>query len=308
MSLNELNAAYYAQSDLEKQAQVELFAKLAAENGIDLDALSQDQIDYLWGETFKTAAEEEKKDEKDEDKVEEAKKEHEEKKAAAAKLAEADYIGRVMAHAMTDELNKIAAATSLDKEAAGTAEMGARARGLAAAAKDKLKSVGGALKDVATAREFREGRQATKNLESSLGKSMAARAAMENAPKGQREEFAKKLLSGYGAEAKDKTLRGAAKTVGLYGGAAAAAGGAAALHHKEKKSSALDELAAEMAVVKAASAGWDLGEASERVAAVLTLGMGDSEKVASVADLESAVEVRSLEFLEAAGYPVTWNG
>ena len=76
---------------------------------------------------------------------------------------------------------------------------------------------------------------------------------------------------------------------------------------KKKKASALDEVAAEMAVVKAAEAGWDLNEASERIAAVLILGAPEETKVASANTFETAVDIRSLELLEAAGYNVTWE-
>jgi hypothetical protein len=106
-----------------------------------------------------------------------------------------------------------------------------------------------------------------------------------------------------------------AKRIGaaVYGagatGLAAAGYGAKKLHdaHKEKKSSALDELAAEAAVVKAAEAGWDVDEAAGRIGAILTLGVEDSTKIASADDLGTAVEIRSLELLETAGYPVTWG-
>ena len=69
---------------------------------------------------------------------------------------------------------------------------------------------------------------------------------------------------------------------------------------------AIDQLAAEMACEKAASAGYDADEAAQRVIAVLTLGAPDSMKVASAATLEAAVDVRALELLELAGYPVRY--
>jgi hypothetical protein len=77
--------------------------------------------------------------------------------------------------------------------------------------------------------------------------------------------------------------------------------------HK-KKASALDELAVTAALEKAAAAGFDMEEATDRIAAVATLGLADSEKVASApaGDLDAAVDIRSLEYLEAAGYPVEW--
>jgi len=112
-----------------------------------------------------------------------------------------------------------------------------------------------------------------------------------------------------------KASEGKSKAVGaaIHAAGAAAAGGAAygakKVHDKVKEGSALDDLASELAVEKAASAGWDADEAAQRVFSVLTLGVSESDsvKVASAPDLESAVDVRSIELLEAAGYPVTWN-
>lgn len=91
---------------------------------------------------------------------------------------------------------------------------------------------------------------------------------------------------------------------------AAAASAPAALPEIAKLGSAVDQLAAKSALEKAASAGWDATEAAGRINAVLTLGLGESEKIAAQAatlDVETATEIRALEFLQAAGYPVTWN-
>jgi hypothetical protein len=75
-----------------------------------------------------------------------------------------------------------------------------------------------------------------------------------------------------------------------------------------KESSAIDEFAAQAAVEKVAAAGWDADEAIERINSVFTLGtIGESEKIAAAENVEGAVEIRSLEILEAAGYPVEWE-
>lgn len=300
-SMENLISEYFAQNnvapDFEQQAREEMFAKVAAVNGIDLESLEPEQIQYLWSETFKTASEDEPKEEKkpnpfakkeeksdEEKKAEAAYLEFEEKRAAAAKLAEAEYIGRFMAHAMTDEIKKIAAAQSAEvdleeaKEAAAPGRMrrGAEAltEGVSAARKAIADHGSDAHKAIAHAAE--DARSAAP----------AAKKGMSNLKKG--------LIAG-------------GTTAAVGGGATATALG---VHHhnkgKKKKASALDELAAEYAVEKAASVGWDGEEAAERIGAVLTLGVGESEKVASAADLESAVEVRSLELLEMAGYPVQW--
>lgn len=105
---------------LQKAAEAEIFAKVAADCGVDLTKLSQEQIYHLWNEVMvegnKTAAEEEHHHESDEEekKKEEALakaviREHEEKKEAMAKVAEAEYIGERMADAFHARLQKLAA-------------------------------------------------------------------------------------------------------------------------------------------------------------------------------------------------------
>jgi hypothetical protein len=104
-----------AQEDLEKAASVELFLKLANEEGIDIKSMTDSQVQALYSNWATKAAEfppkkeGEEPEEKEKEKVEEAKKEHEEKKAEAAKIAEADFLGRVMAHSYVQEMRKIAA-------------------------------------------------------------------------------------------------------------------------------------------------------------------------------------------------------
>ena len=129
MGINQDLARLYAQSpddaELQKQAEAELFCKIAAQNGIDFNALTDDQVNHLWKETMGKTAEEgeappfaKKEEGKDDDKEKEKKEEDEKKEAAArehaVKLAEAredaraDELGRKMAHAFADEADKIA--------------------------------------------------------------------------------------------------------------------------------------------------------------------------------------------------------
>lgn len=313
--MNEWLAQYFGTAPVSeettKQAHAELFVKLAMENGIDLNAMSEAEVAELYESTMGKMAEEGASEEyENRKKVEEAKKEHEEKKAAAqefeAKFAEAQFMGQTMAHAFTAELEAI----EQQKVAMGRVEIGARARGLVSRAKD----VGKKIKDVATAGEYRRGRALSSKVESGeVGR------RVENVLRGHgvtpssdsRFGEAKKMMIDAASESAKKHQRaGLAKTVGLYGGGAAAVGaGAAGIHHatKEKKSSALDELAADVALAKVAEAGWDVDEAADRLTAVLTLGVDDSaSKVAAADTLEGAIEVRSLELAEAAGYPVNW--
>src|SRR3972149_1146750 len=102
----------------------ELFAKLAAQHNIYLSEMTPEQIGELYGQVFPEetkVAEEEKKDEPK--KEEKAEKDEEEKKESAAqyfqekraqqeKFAEADTMGRIMAHAFTQELENIKQAST----------------------------------------------------------------------------------------------------------------------------------------------------------------------------------------------------
>ena len=142
MSMDQFLAEHYGTAattktasaeDLEKQASVELFCKLAGEQNIDLKSMTEPQVQELYDSWVKkanataaapgtpaatTKTAEEEKAEKGKETREKAEKEHEEKKAAAEKLAEADFLGRTMAHAYVNELKKIAEANAAPPAAA----------------------------------------------------------------------------------------------------------------------------------------------------------------------------------------------
>lgn len=282
MSMNPYLAAMYdthgygqaVQEEQTKVAHLELFAKTAAAEGIDLSLLSPEQQTTLFNQFISKLAEDDGKKappfEKKEEKAEEhekketpaeEKKEEEAKKEAAAreelarvhewqqKVAEADFLGRTMAHSFWAETQEI-------QKEAGT----------------------------------------TESIGKSLGRLGSAAADEASKHKG-------KLLAGAGAA----------------GAGAMAAGGTAGYLHgkhlkekkeeKKKESSAFDAIAAEHAVKIAEAAGWNTEEATTRINAVIALGGPSMEgtKVAQVAnDYEAAMNVRGLEFLEAAGYPVDW--
>lgn len=293
-----LLAAHYGaasapqQEDTQKLAQMEFFAKTAANNGIDLAKLTEEQINYLWNETFKTAAEEgdkppfppkkeegdkkedegEKKEEKSEDEKK-AEAEFLQRKEAAAKIAEADFIGRVIAHALWDESDKIAAAR------AGTAEEPS--------------------KEAAMPPQLAKAMQAGKGVAQKGAKAV--------------ESVGKKITEKATGVGTHNMKPGHAKAVGgaaLGAGAAAAGGAAAGVHHalKKKEGSALDQVAAERAVAKVAADGtYDVDEAVARLNALLTLGVEESSKIASAQNFEGALDIRALELLELAGYPIVWN-
>ena len=334
--MNEFLAAYYQTGptspqttgeEVEKQAQIELFSKLAADNNIDLESLSDEQVGQLWADFQKNASAaptDATKIAEEEEKKEEAKKEHEEKKAAAEKLAEADFLGRVVAHAYVNELKKIAAASGAEaeipspdaddiKEAAASefaaikeAAGGLSGLGEAAAArlsKKDVKSLGSAAKKRLSSLPKGSG-QAVGD------QSVRSSALPKHVEMGRKiKEKAKSTFESGKKKVEDTAahLRRGNRQAYLAGGAAAGAAGGYAAGRK-KESSALDELAAEQAVIKAAEAGFDADEAAEKIAALLTLGASEeNSKVAQVADVDSAIEVRSLELLEQVGYPVRWT-
>jgi hypothetical protein len=127
-----------AAEDTEKMASVEIFMKLAKDQNIDLASMKQEEVNALYNgwvtktsaattATTKTAEEEE--EEGKEKKKEEAKKEFEEKKAQQEKIAEADFLGRVMAHSFAQESREIAKTASnlaAAKDFAGKSYMGAK--------------------------------------------------------------------------------------------------------------------------------------------------------------------------------------
>jgi len=298
--------------DFEKQAQAEYFSKLAADNGIDLNTLSDEQVTYLWNQTFaKTAGDDVDR------KVEEAKREVEEKRASAEKFAEADFLGRVMAHAYVQELNKIAA----DGEDKVDLRKHRPERGPAANEPSRgalNKRIGGAIGE-GTIHSTSNRSHSTPVSDNIAGMSTAAGRETHNTGVGH-------------FTANDKSLRGSLRQHagaawrhikdhpwryggGAAAGAAALGGGALLAHHlskknegKESRSSALDEIASEVAFNKAAEAGFQPEEAAQRLQAVLVLGLADQDntKVAAGSSFEEAVEIRALELLEVAGYPVNW--
>jgi len=141
--MNEWLAEFYgtgqSQEDLEKSAQAALLEKLADDDSIDIDSLSDEDVIALADELGLLGEEGADTDISDREKVSMIQKvaavndidldqltdeefeqlaeyaldpanweDEEETKEAEAKFAEADFLGRVMAHAQWDEMNKIA--------------------------------------------------------------------------------------------------------------------------------------------------------------------------------------------------------
>jgi len=228
-----------------------------------------------------------------------------------------------MAHAYVDELKKIAADAdgddADDDDADDDADDGAKQA--AAASKglkkglDKLKGQFGkawgktkehggkawaGAKDIGSAKQLRGGLGHTAEKAHSKTLSPTMRKSLKKIDKARGTAR---------SEDRRNALVGGAKTVGLYGGGAGAAGGAAYGVHRarKKEGSAIDTLAYERAVIKAAESGFDPEQAAERLYAASTLEIiPESTKMAAAEDVDSAIDIRSLELLEAAGYPVTW--
>jgi hypothetical protein len=101
--------------DLEKTAQNMLLQKLAEEEGVDLSGLDEEQLaalaqEVLGGEEQQAASEEQVEMSPEETEAYLAKE-------AQAKFEEADFLGRVMAHSYTQELEKIASVRGLAMKA-----------------------------------------------------------------------------------------------------------------------------------------------------------------------------------------------
>ena len=119
------SAAAHTTEDLTKQAEYEFFGALCRQEGIDVSALPDAKVEELFKVAMEMKAASDEHEEKEtpkEEKIEEAAKEkakekeaaahaeYREKRAAATKVAEAEAMGRIMAHAYVDEMKKIAEA------------------------------------------------------------------------------------------------------------------------------------------------------------------------------------------------------
>jgi hypothetical protein len=134
--------------DLEKTAQHMLLQKLAEEEGVSLDGMTEDQLTELAAQVGIGAEEEVIEEPVVEAPVEggyQAAPADQEMlaKEAQAKFEEADFLGRVMAHSYNNELEKIAGA----REFAGRA--GAAVKGAVGAARGRASQAAGAAKDMA---------------------------------------------------------------------------------------------------------------------------------------------------------------
>ena len=279
--------------DLEKNAAAEFLVKLAAEEGVDLDTLSDDEVGELLAEIEQGegSGEAEVEDETQE------------------KMAEADFLGRAMAHAYVDEL------TEIEKEA-GVKETGTKAVGwigkkleqLGGGAAKRSKTVSGLISGKGE-KAYKE--QVMKRLQQARGSGMKGRTATRMREAARREGVAAGTKA---MGARQKQVGGAIlgagglATGGLgYGGYKALGGG------KEKRqfNENFESLAQERAYEMLAEAGYDVEKvaeadiesmAQERAYEMLAEAGYDVEKVAG-----ADIDTMALQMLEQAGYEVQWN-
>jgi len=274
-------------ADLEKLAAAELAEGLANDDEVDTDGLTEEELEAVAQDVLNASSEEGAEEGGNIDGEQEKTSAAEE---AQEKLAEADYLGRVMAHSYHQELQKIAAA---EQEKTAGMTSGQRAMQAAKGAGGKVGGFLSKVKDIATGKEAREGFAAAKKSKGTAdaAKNMASKSIMSAKGK-ERAGAAIGKHMGEAAEAKKKGMKGLGKTVGLYGGGAVAAGGAAAAM-KKKQSSAMDTLVEQRAMEILQASGIDPAELEE---------VEGQEKVSDPREaLASAVDERAWALLGQYG-------
>jgi hypothetical protein len=304
--MNEFLAQYFGTNatpdmieEQTKQAEAETFVQLAKEAGVPLHEMTDAQIAELYENVMgKTASDD--GDEDDEEKKRKAAEEYASKKESHVKFAEATEMGQIMAHSFWNELGEIEKEAGLKERAS---DLWGRAKGLpkrlaeySAAHRSAAEEARGALSG-ARSQEATEAFKALKKDPTRV-KELAQHM-------GAKKELKRKALGHLVRGQAERAAKG-----GLAAGGLAAAGGVGYTAGREKESAAaLNELALELAVEKCASAGWDADEAASRIVSVINLDLVDDDntKIAYANDVDGAIEIRSLELIEAAGYPVTWE-
>lgn len=302
-----------------KIAHLSLFAQAAAAQNIELEKMAEADREELF-QAFTEKLAEESDDDEDEEKDEESDDSSDddddsEKDAAARaefaaanewqeKNAQADFLGRRMAHSFWDEYNEI------QKEAKQSDSL-ARRIGKASGVSEIM--TGRKLKSSAKTRDAARDAAANVsagNVPAKRGETRKANAFLSRTT----DQSAKAAKGDALIDAGKKKLKGhavkGAKGLGVAAGVggAAYAGSKAAQNKEASAGSAFDLEAGEVAIKIASDAGWDTEEVTDRLNAVLTLGPAESEKVAHAnGSYEDGLAIRGLELLEAAQYPVNWD-
>lgn len=248
-------------ADLEKLAAAELAEGLANDDAVDTDGLTEEELEAVAQDVLNASAEGEEEGgniDGEQEKTSAA-------EAAQEKLAEADYLGRVMAHSYNQELQKIASDVGM---------YGGTPPSAAQRMKKSLKETGGKLKAKAT----------------ELGGKAKAHAMKAS---DSIESRADKMIAGGAAGAK-KGLDFAKKHKGKAAlGALAIGGGLAARKAMKKQSSALDTLVEQRAMEILQASGIDPAELEQ---------VEGQEKVSDPREaLASAVDERAWALLGQYG-------
>jgi hypothetical protein len=258
--------------DLEKTAQMHILSKLAEEEGVDLSGLDDEQLEQLYYET--QGGDEGGYVEDDGQGGEEYLA-----KEAAAKFEEADFLGRVMAHSFTQEMDKLA-----------EAEAGSRPRGGIGRRVDQARH------HVGRATEATEnfGRKGTDAI--GRGAARAGKAVGRGASRAARGVASSQF--GRGVARGAKAVGGhAMRNRGKYGLGAVAAGGAYGAHKMRKEASAFEKLALDHAANILGANGIDPSTGGPMTPqAPVQLG-GDQ--------FGQALDDRAFQILEENGYDVS---
>lgn len=224
--MDEQLAAIYGtgmdEEDLEKTAAAELLVKLAEEQGVDLDSFSDEEVAAMLDDLYAPGIEHTAEDAEWQE-----------------KFAEADYLGRIMAHSMVQELDNI------EKEAKFNPR--------------KLLAQAGEATGVGDIISGLRGRAQAKKL---YGK--GAKLMKENPMSGKAQELFRQssnIREGTGEALREGGKRFGKRVAAPAAGVAALGGGAYALG-KKKQSSALESLAEQRAYELAEEAGYIDKEAS----------------------------------------------
>lgn len=265
--------------DLEKTAQHVLLQKLAEEEGIDISGLSDEEVAALAQEVLTDEQPAAPTGPSPEDlQAQQAMQEQEMAKEAQAKFEEADFLGRVMAHSYTQELEKIAAS----KEAG---------------VKDWAQRMGGHLK-------ARTAKGSSHFLRKGIDKAQGAARAVDTKAQNLGNRVGHALSRKQGPMTKGK-MRAIGYGTAAAGAAGAAGAGVAAHRAMSKEASAFEKLAELRAQEMLTSVGIDpaTGQAlqpQQPTAPQAPQAMGQPQQPTE--QFEDALNQRALEMLSEAGY------
>ncbi len=228
--------------DLEKQAAAEFLVKLAEDEGVNLDDLSDEEVGGLLAEIEGDMGKQAAADEPEVD------------GEAQEKLGEADFLGRAMAHAYVNELSEIEKAAGAKEVAGGAYKAIKGALGRAGKATGEWTGVSGVREGLKARRGIAEAGRAGAKVRGLEGK-----AAKEHV-KSTLEKFRHAPSQVGLSESKKRLL----KRVGLPAAGLAAAGGAGAALSKKSFDEQFESAATERAYEMLAEAGFDVEKVAQQ--------------------------------------------